>query len=107
MKSFGFARNADFYGTALKIFGNAQFAQEGIWLYDAMLEDGVAPGNGMLTYILNMAVSCGEYTKALTVFDRIAAVSQPTPRTVMTVLRAYAVKKDWQGAVKCLDLCTS
>lgn len=96
MKAFDFPRDAEFYGTALKIFGNAQLFREGMWLYDAMLEDKVEIGNGLLSYLLTMAVSCGEFTKALTFFDRLAAVSLPTVRAIMTVLRAYGAKKDFR-----------
>lgn len=107
MKTFGFPCNADFYGAALKMFGNAQLFQEGLTLHDFMVVAGVLPSNSMLIMLLNMAGTCGEYTKALSFFDRICETPQPAVRTIMTVLRVHVATNDWQGSVKLLDRMVS
>jgi len=61
------------------------------------------PNNMMLISLLNVSVCCGEFKRALAVFDRICEIEKPSARTIMTVLRVHSTNKDWQSAAKLLD----
>lgn len=103
MREFGFPRTVEFYSSLQKLLFKNQLFQDALWLYDEMVDDGIMPNTHMYIGFMNIAISCGQPSRAVFFFNESSKLGPPTMRTYMTVFRVHAQKSDWKAATKLLD----
>jgi len=101
MRSFNFPRNLEFYALVMRLHSQERLFQDVIALFDEMKLDHIEPDSGLYICLLNAAVESDD-SKARYFFDKLCELGSPNLRTYMTMLRQYAQRKDWQGAVSML-----
>mmetsp|Transcript_129645 Transcript_129645/g.276542 ORF Transcript_129645/g.276542 Transcript_129645/m.276542 type:complete len:913 (-) Transcript_129645:160-2898(-) len=103
MRAFGYSRDRDFYSAIVKLQVHIGFPGDVLWLHDLMAGEGIIPDRSMYICFLNVAVSRDATDKAEFFFKKLSKLGPVCMRTYMTMLRIYAKKQDWRGAVALLD----
>lgn len=102
MTAQGVARTMAFYESAMKqLAGQKQFALA-LAVYDRLVVDGLQPSAVTCSCLIGFAAEVGELSRAISFFERLSAISTPTIRAYMTILRVHLKRQDWTSSVKIL-----
>lgn len=99
----GLQRPLSIYESAMRLLAGKKCFKEALAVYDRLAADGLEPSPVSLSCLVGFAAELGNAERAITFFDKLAAVDEPSIRACMTILRVYARKKDFVSSLKVLD----
>jgi len=95
----GIWRTPAFYESAMKLLAGQKQYRLALATYRRLVADGLEPSTVTRSCVINFAVEIGDLNRAITLFEELAAVTTPSIRSYMTLLRVYAKRQDWPSSV--------
>jgi pentatricopeptide repeat protein len=95
MIQLGVERSLGFYESAMKMLASKKYYNEAMSVYKRLEMDGLEPSPVTLSCLISFAVELGDLDQAVLFFDRLSAVSTPSIRACMAILRVHSKRKDW------------
>jgi len=92
-------RTPVFYESAMKLLAGQKQYRLALDVYGRLVADGLEPSTVTRNCVINFAVEVGDLNQAIKLFEELAAVTTPSIRSYMTLLRVYAKRKDWPSSV--------
>mmetsp|Transcript_31903 Transcript_31903/g.74646 ORF Transcript_31903/g.74646 Transcript_31903/m.74646 type:complete len:770 (+) Transcript_31903:223-2532(+) len=92
-------RTLDFYESAMKQLAGQKQHQLALQLYDRMVADNLEPSPVTYSCLISFAAEVGALNRAVHFFDKLAAVSTPSIRACMTVLRVHSKLGAWRDSL--------
>jgi len=95
----GVNRTLKLYEGAMKqLAGQRKFGMA-LDIYDTLLADGFEPSATTCSCAVAFAVEIGDIRRATGCFDRLSALTTPSIRAYMSMLRAHGARRDWPSSV--------
>jgi len=88
-----------FYESTMKLLAGQKQYRLALATYGRLIADGVEPSTVTRSCVVNFAVEIGDLNRAIKLFEELAAVTTPSIRSYMTLLRVYAKRQDWPSSV--------
>jgi len=95
MTRAGFERPLALYETIMKVLASKKCYKEALSVCSLLEADGLEPSPVTLSCLVSFAVEVGESDRAISFFERLGAVSMPSIRAYMTILRVYSKQQNW------------
>lgn len=100
MKRQGVVRPLHLYESTMKQLAGAKKYKLALGIYAKLIEDGLEPSTITVSCAINFAVEVGELHRAIELFRCLSAVSTPSIRAYMTMLRVHSMRQDWTASLK-------
>jgi len=98
----GVNRTLKLYEGAMKqLAGQRRFGMA-LDIYDTLLADGFEPSATTCSCAVAFAVEIGDMRHAIGCFERLSALTTPSIRAYMSMLRAHGARRDWPSTVALL-----
>jgi len=95
----GVKRTFKLYEGAMKqLAGQRRFGMA-LDIYDTLLADGFEPSATTCSCAVAFAVEIGDMRRAIGCFERLSALTTPSIRAYMSMLRAHGARRDWPSTV--------
>lgn len=95
----GVNRTLKLYEGAMKqLAGQRRFGMA-LDIYDTLLADGFEPSATTCSCAVAFAVEIGDMRRAIGCFERLSALTTPSIRAYMSMLRAHGARRDWPSTV--------
>lgn len=92
-------RSLGFYELAMKQLAAQKQYSAALKIYDRLSADGLCPSHVTYSCLVGFAAEVGDLKRAKEFFDRLSAVTTPSIRAYMTMLRVYAKRQDWHASL--------
>jgi len=92
-------RSLGFYELAMKQLAAQKQYSAALKIYDRLSADGLRPSHVTYSCLIGFAAEVGELKRAVEFFDKLSAVTTPSIRAYMTMLRVYAKRQDWRASL--------
>lgn len=92
-------RSLAFYESAMKQLAGQKHYHLALSMYDRLVSDDLEPSAVTYSCLISFAAEVGELQRALGFFERLSAISTPSIRAYMTVLRVHAKRQDWPSSL--------
>jgi pentatricopeptide repeat protein len=99
MVALNCSRPVSFYESTMKQLAGQKQHRLALAIYDRLCADGLEPSVVTYSCLIHFAADVGEVDRALKFFERLQALSTPSIRAYMTVLRLFAQQSDWDRAL--------
>lgn len=98
----GVKRSLVFYESAMKQLAGQKQYQAALSVFDRLAADGLEPSAVTCSCLIGFAVEAGELRRALGFFEELSAISTPSIRAYMTILRVHGKRGDWKSSLTTL-----
>lgn len=95
-------RSMNFYECTMKQLAGQKQYNLALKVYERMDADRLEPSAVTLSCLIGFAAEVGELDRAVGFFERLLAMTTPSIRAYMTVLRVHAKRQDWTTSVQVL-----
>lgn len=92
-------RSLGFYELAMKQLAAQKQYSAALKIYDRLSADGLRPSHVTYSCLIGFAAEVGELKRAAEFFDKLSAVTTPSIRAYMTMLRVHAKRQDWHASL--------
>eukprot|EP00747_Dinoflagellata_sp_TGD_P141778 gnl/TRDRNA2_/TRDRNA2_176171_c0_seq3.p1 gnl/TRDRNA2_/TRDRNA2_176171_c0~~gnl/TRDRNA2_/TRDRNA2_176171_c0_seq3.p1 ORF type:complete len:797 (-),score=181.03 gnl/TRDRNA2_/TRDRNA2_176171_c0_seq3:54-2444(-) len=99
MAQHGISRPLVFYESLMKQLAGQKHYQLALAMYDRLVADDLEPSAVTCSCLINFATEVGELERAIQFFNKLSAISTPSIRAYMTVLRVHARRQDWASSL--------
>jgi len=99
MIQHGVTRPLSFYESAMKQLAGQKQYHAALAVYDRLEKDGLRPSAVTCSCLVSFAVEVGEMQRALDFFEKLSAMTTPSIRAYMMVLRVHARRQDFAASV--------
>lgn len=96
----GVARPLAFYESTMKQLAGQKQYHLALSVFDRLSGDGLKPSAVTCSCLIGFAAEVGELQRAVGFFDRLSALTTPSIRAYMTVLRVHAKRQDWPASLE-------
>jgi len=102
MTGQGVPRPLTFYESAMKQLAGQKQYHLALAVYDRLVADGLRASAVTCSCLIGFAAEVGELQRAAEFFESLAAITTPSIRAYMTVLRVHAKRQDFRASVDTL-----
>jgi len=99
MKRKGIPRSLETYESAMKQLAGQHHYKRAMDVFDLLIEDGLEPSPVTYSCAIGFAAEMGEHHRAVECFQRLSAMTVPSIRAYMTMLRIHSRRQDWPSAI--------
>jgi len=103
MVRLGVPRPMSLYESAMKQLAGQKQHQQALEVYDRMAEDGFKPSTVTCSCLVNFAAEAGDSDRAIEFFRKLQALTTPSIRAYMTILRVHCRRADWPSSLAILQ----
>lgn len=103
MAQHGVARPLNLYESTMKQLAGQKQYSVALSIFNRLEADGLEPSPVTYSCLIGFASEVGELNRAVTFFQRLAALTTPSIRAYMMILRVHAKRQDWQASVEVLQ----
>lgn len=96
-------RSLAFYESTMKLLASRKCYKEALAVYELLEADGLEPCSVTMSCLVTFAVEVGELNRAIEFFDRLAAITTPSIRAYMTLLRVHSLRHDWPKSLEVIQ----
>eukprot|EP00929_Paragymnodinium_shiwhaense_P013642 TRINITY_DN121492_c0_g1_i1.p1 TRINITY_DN121492_c0_g1~~TRINITY_DN121492_c0_g1_i1.p1 ORF type:complete len:506 (-),score=166.98 TRINITY_DN121492_c0_g1_i1:78-1595(-) len=93
------SRSCSFYESTMKQLAAQKQYRLALWVYERLQADGLEPSAVTCSCLVSFANEVGEYKLAVGFFQKLSAMTTPSIRAYMTILRVHGQQQDWQTSV--------
>jgi len=98
----GIHRPLAFYESTMKQLAGQKQYHLALTVFDRLDADGLKPSAVTCSCLVGFAAEVGELQRAVDFFENLSAITTPSIRAYMTVLRVHAKRQDFEASVKTL-----
>lgn len=99
----GMPRPISLYESAMKQLAGQKLYHLALAVYDQMAADGLKPSTVTCSCLINFAAEAGELDRAVDFFGKLQALTTPSIRAYMTILRVHCRRQDWPASLETLQ----
>lgn len=103
MMRHGVPRQTSFYESTMKQLAGQKLYQLALDVYDLMAADGHKPSTVTCSCLINFAAEAGALDRAIDFFGMLQALTTPSIRAYMTILRVHCRRADWNASLATLQ----
>jgi len=102
MVEHGVQRPLAFYESTMKQLAGQKQHHLALTVFDRLDADGLKPSAVTCSCLVGFAAEVGELQRAVEFFENLSAITTPSIRAYMTVLRVHSKRQDFEASVKTL-----
>jgi len=99
MKEQGVTRTIDFYEVAMRQLAGNKQPRLALGVYEQLAADGLKPSPVTYSCLIGFALSINDLKLANQFFERLSALTTPSIRAYMTMLRFHGKRQDWNSSL--------
>jgi len=99
MKEQGVARTIDFYEVAMRQLAGNKQPRLALGIYEQLAADGLKPSAITYSCLIGFALAVNDLQLAVQFFERLSALTTPSIRAYMCMLRFYGKRQDWHSSL--------
>jgi len=99
MKKQGVARTIDFYEVAMRQLAGNKQPRLALGIYEQLAADGLKPSAVTYSCLIGFALAVNDLRLASEFFERLSALTTPSIRAYMTMLRFHGKRQDWRSSL--------
>eukprot|EP00446_Apocalathium_sp_SHHI-4_P033065 CAMPEP_0177233160 /NCGR_PEP_ID=MMETSP0367-20130122/43718_1 /TAXON_ID=447022 ORGANISM="Scrippsiella hangoei-like, Strain SHHI-4" /NCGR_SAMPLE_ID=MMETSP0367 /ASSEMBLY_ACC=CAM_ASM_000362 /LENGTH=537 /DNA_ID=CAMNT_0018683875 /DNA_START=145 /DNA_END=1755 /DNA_ORIENTATION=- len=95
----GVNRPLAFYESAMRQLASQKQYHLALTMYDMLDKDGLRPSAVTCSCLIGFSAEVGELQRAVSFFESLSAMTTPSIRAYMTVLRVHAKRQDFEASI--------